>query len=327
MLWVFFARRDGMAICLKCSKRSNQVGELCSCGGGYTVYDDHGNDPLGLLGKMLANKLLPMAVLSTGQMTICYEALEPMVDRTVSLIVGRPEMAKDPEFRTRFLSLIDKFAVIKSPNSLGVLEEIELPETKTLAITCEAYKGEPLIEFMATHEIDPVGIMHIIHQILQVAAAYHKNGIAVPHLSMSNIRIMRMGSDEYFVKLTGMAESVLSWMDKEDFVDDVYHVGQLALSLMTGKPSPIETVELPADRAYLLPIAQIFLRAIAPADKRFSSCIELCQTFEAVFELNTRDSEQVVPVRNSVTKKSSDRHTPVPYDQVIWMHCPPGYRK
>ena len=80
MLWVFFARRDGMAICLKCSKRSNQVGELCSCGGGYTVYDDHGNDPLGLLGKMLANKLLPMAVLSTGQMTICYQALEPMVD-------------------------------------------------------------------------------------------------------------------------------------------------------------------------------------------------------------------------------------------------------
>lgn len=316
-----------MAICLKCSKKSHQVGELCSCGAGYTVYEEHGKDPLGLLGKMLANKLVPTAVLNIGQMTICYEALEPVVDRTVSLIVGRPEVSKDPEFRKRFLSLVDKFAVIRSPNSLGVLEEIEIPETKTLAITCEAYKGEPLTEFMITHEVDPVAVMHIIHQVLQVAAAYHKNGIAVPHLSSSNIRIMRMGSDEYFVKLTGMAEAVLSWMDKETLVDDVYHVGQFALSLMTGNPAPIETVELPPERAYLLPIAQIFLRAIAPSDKRFLSCIELCQTFEAVFELNTRDSEQVVPVRNSVSKKSSDRHTPVPFEQVIWMHCPPGYRK
>ena len=101
----------------------------------------------------------------------------------------------------------------------------------------------------------------------------------------------------------------------------------MALSLMTGKPMPIQQVELSPDRAFMLPIAQIFMRAASPIkDQRYPSCIELLQAFETAFDLNTHDQSAGLSstnTRESSSKRSVKRHTPVPFEQVIWMHRPP----
>ncbi|MBQ9816499.1 MAG: hypothetical protein IJM59_03375 [Proteobacteria bacterium] len=313
-----------MAVCLVCSKKSHQLGELCSCGGGYTVHDQHGEDSLHLLGKLIVNKIVPTAVISETNELIQYDAFQPSIDRTIAFIVVKPIVNNDPARRARLFSVVDKCAAIKQQNTPNILEIIDLPDLRCSSMTLEPIKGERLNEYMNTHPLDPVSLMHIIHQILQAVSAHHQAGICFPGIRAENVRISRSGSDRVFVKLTDLF-SLTCQHDSEQnsFSDDVFNIGQMALSLITGQSLPITQIELPRDRSFLMPIAQLFSKAIAPKEERFESCTELLQAFETAFDLNTHENERPEVITSVSNKKVSKHQTPVPFEQVIWMHRPP----
>ncbi|MBO4350586.1 MAG: hypothetical protein J6A01_06565 [Proteobacteria bacterium] len=317
-----------MAVCLVCSQKSKLAGELCACGKAYTVHDDHGDDPLHILGTQIANKFIPVAVRRDTDSVIYYEAYQPSIDRTVLLVAIKSEWLNSQEKNAYFQNYIDRSASIKQQNTLSLLEVQKLSDQKnSFVMIYEALKGESLPAYLSSHTLDPVAIMHIIHQILQAIAAFHQKGVRFPSLSFSNVHILRSGGDEVFVKLSNLVETYLSGYDIISSTDDVYSIGQMALSLITGQPMPIQQVELSPERAFMLPIAQIFMRAASPIkDQRYSSCIELLQAFETAFDLNSHDPNANLPnanARDSSSKQAIKRHTPVPLEQVIWMHRPP----
>lgn len=318
-----------MAICLVCSQKSRLPGELCACGKAYTVQDDHGDDPLKILGTQIANKFIPIAVRRDTDSVVYYDAYQPSIDRTVRLIAIKSQWMNTQEKRAYFQNYIDRSASIKQQNTLNLLEVQKLSDkSNSFVMIYEALKGESLADYLETHDQDPVAIMHIIHQILQGIAAFHQKGVRFPSLSFSNVNIMRSGGDDVFVKLSNLIETYLSGYDIISSTDDVYSIGQMALSLITGQPMPIQQVELTPERAFMLPIAQLFMRAASPIkDQRYPSCIELLQAFETAFDLNSHDPNVNLPNANahdSSSKQAVKRHTPVPVEQVIWMHRPPN---
>lgn len=317
-----------MAVCLLCAKKSNHAGELCSCGKAYTVHDDHGDDPLKLLGNLIANKFVPTAIKHRTEMVIRYEGYQPSIDRTVLLVAVQSKWMDTPEKRAYFQNYIDRSASIKQQNTLSVLEVLNTPELKKCnIIVYEALKGDPLPAYLSAHHLDPVAIMHIIHQILQAVASFHQKGIRFPSLDFNNVNILRSGGDEYFVKLTNLIDTYLTGYGSNAPSNDVYAVGQMALSLMTDKPMPIQQVELAPERAFMLPIAQIFMRAASPSvEQRYPSCIEMLQAFETAFDLNSHETSANLPgnsLNDSASKQAVKRHTPIPLEQVVWMHRPP----
>ena len=313
-----------MAICPFCSQKSRQLGEPCSCGAGYTVHENHGEDSLGLLGTMIANKFIPVAVVSDSNYTVYYEAFQPAVDRTVSLIIIKNSYFTTKERHDGIFSTLDRCSAIKQQNTPILLEVIDLPEKQCFGVTYEAIKGEPLLDYLRKHSPDPVALMHIIHQLLQSVAAHHLKGVCFPRLGYSNLRLTRSGNDDFFLKLFGILNNIIAMGDTPNTPqDDVYYIGQIALSMMTGKPMPIETLQLPPDRSYMLPIAQIFMRAIAPVSQRFSSCVELLQAFETAFDLNSHESDKPSVVSAAPSKNTHHSHSAVTLEQIVWMHRPP----
>ena len=317
-----------MAICLSCNHESKNVGELCpACKKCYTVQNNPGTDSMNMLGKLIANKFIPTSVLSESNETIYYDAFQPAVARQVTLILFKPSTLANEKARLKFQSFIDKSSSVKQQNALSLLEIVELPEIHSYVIAYEATKGETLDKYLQTQSLDPVAYMHIIHQILQVVAAHHAKGICFPHLSPENVRILSSGSDIYFVKLTGILASIFSHLNEpESTQDDVYYIGQIALYLITGNPLPITIVELPPDKSFLMPIAQLFMRTLAPKDQRFESCVDLLQAFEIAFSLNAsheQDPQPPVSTKSSSSKRAIPKHTPIPFEQIIWMHRPP----
>lgn len=315
-----------MAICPSCSQSAPKPGIVCpSCGAAYTVHDTPGIDPLNILGRLLAGKIVPTLVIQQSAATVYYEAIQPSIGRTILLIVIQPEITADPNALQTIHSFIDKSSRIKQQNTPNLLEIVELPELKTSAITFEAIKGEPLITFLKSHPVDPVSTLHIIHQILQALAAHHAKQIPFPRISLNNIRIMKSGTDPYFIKLCGLIDQfTLSIREQKSLQDDVYYMGQLALMLLTGKPAPFNPADLPQERAFLLPIIQLFLRAVAPPPQRFETALPLLQSFELAFDMPHDNAAS--PQQNSkpvAAKKSTPKRAPIPIEQIIWMHRPP----
>ena len=141
-----------MAICPFCSQKTRQVGELCSCGAGYTVHDDHGEDSLGFLGTLIANKFIPIDVLSESAFTVYYEAFQPAVDRTISMIIIKSNFFKDKDKHDYITSILDKCSGIKQQNTPILLEVIDLPDKKCFGVTYEAIKGEPILDYLLTRQ-------------------------------------------------------------------------------------------------------------------------------------------------------------------------------
>ena len=291
-----------MPVCPKCSRKSSQIGEMCACGSGYAVRDGGGDDPIGILGTLVMGKYIPVAVLRVERELIEYEVLQRSVDRFLTLGIAAPEYMKNPENAETFRRVVERCALLKQ----------------------HARKGEPLSSVLASGTCDFVALMHIAHQILQAFSALHRNGLPFPGCGMQNVFILSSGGNSAFVKLRGFVQANLNPSARNaTILDDVFQVGQLVLSIMTGQPLPITSVELPKEKAFLLPIVQLFMRACAPEDQRYPSCTELLYAFEAAFDLNSRPSEPYPVAEPKLPKTPSRQRAPLTPDQIAWMHRPP----
>lgn len=314
-----------MPICPKCGKKSHQIGVLCECTSAYLIHEGQPEDPLGLLGKQIANKLVPVGIYSIGKVLVSYEAWQCAVERMVTLLVMRPEYSHDEHMRYRFMTTANTFSLVHQQNLPMLFEELEL-EDGLLALLCDVRRGESLTEFLSQAQPDDVLVVHIIHQILQGLAAYHRYNICVPNISYDHIHIIQSGGDAAFVKFCGVMESLLSTPESDiSMSDDVWCIGQLALSLLTGQPIPITNVELSEDRCYLMAIVQLFMHATASVEERFSNADELLIEFETILDVRQPSAA------NSVSKSVASEEPRVPrqkknlveFKQIIWMHSPP----
>ena len=313
-----------MAVCLRCGKQSAQPGELCSCGKSYTVCDNQEKDPLGLLGRLISDKFVPIMLYRAGKSTVSYELYQLIVDRRLTLNVLRPELYAQEKYQKLAKSFIDCYTNVKQQNTPTLLEVIELPDLKTLSATSDVQRGEDLLDYLQHNEIEPIDLIHIIHQMLQATSAFHRNGLRARHISPHNLRIIRSGNDTNFLRLRGFLENDITFCDEPTTTrDDVADVAQIALSLLTGNEIPVTDFELPADRSYLAPIVQLFAEATA----NYETCTEMLNAFETAFDLNTREAEKPKPaaVADAPAPEPSKpkTRTPVSFEQIIWMHRPP----
>jgi len=315
-----------MPVCPVCGTKSQQLGMLCKCGKAYTIQDDQPKDPLGLLGKQIANKLVPVGIYSIGKCTVAYEAWQTAVERMVTLIVMKPEQAKDEAQRQRFLQSVNAFSLIHQQNLPMLFEELELTSSGTLALICDVRRGETLKEFLEHEQANDVILIHIIHQIIQGLASYHRFNLCVPNLAYDQIQIVRSGGDTSFVKFVGVLEAILSTPEEEIATsDDVWCVGQLSLSILTGQPIPITNVELNEERAYLMSIVQLFMRATAPVEERYQNAGELLTDFETVLDVHPKAPKASVVSKHVVEDPKHERQPKnlVELKQILWMHQPP----
>lgn len=315
-----------MAKCLKCNRQSELIGAQCSCGS-YMVSDDCVEDSLHILGKIVANKFVPTQVIMETPFSVTYDIYQPVVDRSLSMYVLKPMFMKRVEHVEKFKQVTELYASIHQQNVLTVFGIQELPSIDTMAVILEAKRGEQFSKIYDRHApMDPVVLMHIFHQVLQGLSACHLKSLTFPDFMLHNIWVMRSGGDMSSVKLFGIFDANLGYVNKvHSMLDDVYQIGQLALSCMTGQEMPITQIELPEDRAFLMPVAQVFMRAIAEPDQRYQSCVELLYAFESVFDLNTRTSDlsPVLLPDASTPGRIENAYAPVTLDQLVWMHRAP----
>lgn len=315
-----------MPVCLKCHQKYQQLGTLCSCGQGYSVKDECKDDPVGLLGQLVSSRFVPVAIIEQGKSVISYEIVQTTIERTLTMLVVRPDCYQHTGNADVFQAIVERSVSLKQRNLPTIIDIFAINGINTVAATVEARKGEKLSTLIANGQIDFVSIMHIAHQILLALTALQTRRLTFPGFGMDNIYILRSGGDPSFVKICGYLESNLTYgLTHNALHDDVFCVGQLILSLITGKQPPFTTIELPKDKDFLLPIAQIFMRAIQPLEQRFSSCSELLYAFETAFELNTRENDTCIlsSAHLPKTNDASRHRSPLPLDQIIWMHAPP----
>lgn len=315
-----------MAKCLKCNRRSEQVGAPCSCGL-YMVQDDCAEDSLHLLGQLVANKFVPTGIIMETPFSITYDVIQPAVDRVLSMYVLKPLFMKRADFVQHFRQITELYASVHQQNVLTVFGIQELTDIHTMSVILEPRRGDQFSKLYSRHSHpDPVTLMHIFHQVLQGISACHLKALTFPDFSLRNIWIMRSGGDNSSVKLFGLFDANLGRINKPNtMLDDVCQIGQLALSCITGQDPPVESFDLPEDRAFLQPVVQVFTRAIAAPDQRYQSCVELLSAFESVFDLNTRivDNRPILLPDSTAIQRAENSHAPVTLEQLAWMHRPP----
>lgn len=314
-----------MPICPKCGNKSHSIGVLCPCTSAYMIHEGQPVDPLGLLGKQVAKKLVLVGIYDVGKVLVAYEAWQSAVERMVTLLVMRPEYSHDEHMRYRFMSAANIYSLVHQQN-LPMLFEVLVLDDGLQALMCDVRRGEPLTEFLSQSHPDDVLVVHIIHQILQGLAAYHRYNICVPNICYDHIRIIQSGGDAAFVKFYSVMESLLATPENDiSPSDDVWCVAQFALSLLTGQPIPITDVELSEERSYLSPIVQLFMHATAPVEERYSNADALLMEFETI--LDVRQPTAASSVSKSVSSEEPrvprQKKNLVEFKQIIWMHSPP----
>jgi len=303
------------------------MGAFCACGQAYFVQEDHGDDPLGLLGKQIAKKIVPIRIFRVGKFIVEYEAIQAAVDRRVSFLALKTDFTHNNAIRQRFSSLANTLSTIRQQNLPTIYEIFELPAENVIGFTCDVWRGQSLAEYLTAKPVDDVALVYIIHQILQAMASVPRYGLSIPHIGYEHVRVMRSGTIPAFVKLYGIIESILTYDEKkETAADDVFYVGQLALSLLTGKPAPVEQPELSLERQHLAPIVQIFLRAVAPPEHRYPHVGELLESFETLLDLSPKavlSSSMPSKTLPKIPPPRRRAQTPVSLEQIAWMHRPP----
>ncbi len=315
-----------MPVCPVCGTKSQQLGMLCKCGKAYTIQDDQPKDPLDILGKQIASKFVPIAMYRNDKSTISYEAWQTAVERMVTLIVMKPEVANDENQRRRFFKVVNGFSVVHQQNLPLLFEKLEMTEYGTYALICDVRRGEMLKDYLEHEKPNDVILIHIIHQIIQGLASFHRFDLCVPNLGYEQAQIVHLGGDTSFVKFTNVLETFLSTPEEEVAPsDDVWCLGQLALSILTGQPIPITNVELTEERAYLMSIVQIFMRATAPIEERYQNAGELLTDFETVLDVHPKAPKASIVSQNVIEDPKHERQVKnlVELKQVLWMHQPP----
>ena len=202
-------------------------------------------------------------LLGRGGMGAVYVAHDPRLARDVALKVLSPELAKQPEFRERFLSEARSCSSLNHPNITTIHEIGEASGTHFIAF--ELVDGDTL-ETLLSREgpLPPSRVLELALPIARGLHYAHERGVIHRDLKPSNVVVSSLGvpklldfglakavtgpvgsESETLVRLTqaGMVVGTLAYMSPEQLraeaVDprsDVFSFGCLLYEMATGEP-------------------------------------------------------------------------------------------
>ncbi|HJX64405.1 MAG TPA: serine/threonine-protein kinase [Polyangia bacterium] len=220
------------------------------------------SSPLIAVGQTIGNYMIT-AKLGEGGMGVVYLAEHPVIGRKVAMKAIHPELSRNPEVVSRFVT------EAKAVNQIGNEHIVDIHDFGTTAdgdfyFIMEFLQGEALADRMRREApMDPARALDIAAQVADALAASHAHGIIHRDLKPENIFLIHKGGTSDFVKVLdfGLAKLTLGadkvshktrtgsvmgtpyYMSPEqcegrpniDQRADVYSLGVILFEMMTGK--------------------------------------------------------------------------------------------
>ena len=130
-------------------------------------------------------------LLGRGGMAEVYDGYDERLHRPVAVKVLRPEVAADPEVRTRFEIEARLAAGLSHPNVVAVFDTGE--DDGTPFIVMERLPGETLADRMATGPVDQVWLRRMAGDVLGALGAAHAAGLVHRDVKPGNILLAEDG--------------------------------------------------------------------------------------------------------------------------------------
>jgi len=203
------------------------------------------------------------AKLGEGGMGVVYLAEHPVIGRKVALKAIHPELSKNPEVISRFMT------EAKSVNQIGNEHIVDISDFGNTAegefyFVMEFLQGEALSDRLRReHHLVPDRALAICEQVADALFAAHEQGIIHRDLKPENIYLIDKGGDPDFVKVldfglakltagdekvthktrTGSVMGTPYYMSPEqcegkaslDHRSDIYSLGVILFEMLTGK--------------------------------------------------------------------------------------------
>lgn len=139
----------------------------------------------GLTDRVLADRYRLGRLLGRGGMAEVYDALDERLARPVAVKVLRPEMAGDPQIRTRFAAEARAAARLAHPNVVAVYDTGE--DGDIAYIVMERLPGETLADRMVHGPLDEAWTRRLAGDVLGAMSAAHSAGIVHRDVKPGNI--------------------------------------------------------------------------------------------------------------------------------------------
>jgi len=168
------------------------------------------SSPLIAVGQTIGNYTIT-AKLGEGGMGVVYLAEHPVIGRKVAMKAIHPELSRNPEVVSRFVT------EAKAVNQIGNEHIVDIHDFGTTPdgdfyFIMEFLQGEALSDRIKREApIDPARALDIAAQVADALAASHAHGIIHRDLKPENIFLIRKGNTNDFVKVLdfGLAKLTL----------------------------------------------------------------------------------------------------------------------
>jgi len=142
-------------------------------------------------GTVIAERYEMGELLGRGGMAEVYAGTDRRLGRPVAIKLLLPEMAAQPDFRTRFEAEARTAASLAHPNAVGVYDTGE--HDAVPYIVMERLPGETLADRIAAGPVDPMWLGKRAAEVLDALGAAHASGLVHRDVKPANILIAADG--------------------------------------------------------------------------------------------------------------------------------------
>lgn len=204
-------------------------------------------------------------LIGRGGMADVYLGRDQRLGRTIAIKMMRPDLARDPQFQTRFRREAHASAALNHPNIVAVFDtgEEELPATgQQPGVACpymvmEYVDGDTLRALLRKGEVSIDQAVEWTEGVLAAVAYSHENDIVHRDIKPGNVMVDEAGSIKVMdfgiaralsdssatMTQTQAVVGTAQYLSPEqargesvDFRSDLYSVGCVLFELLTGRP-------------------------------------------------------------------------------------------
>ena len=298
------------------------------------------------IGRLLDDRYEIQQQIGEGGMAIVYKAFCHRLSRYVAVKIMRDEMARDEEFRRRFLSESYAIAMLSHPNIVSVYDVSRSDDVEYIVM--ELVDGITMRQYMEKRgQIKWKEALHFAKQVAKALGHAHDRGIVHRDIKPQNLMLLRDGT----VKVADFGIAALeneiqdngdqaigsihyiapeqARGENPDARSDIYSLGIVMYEMLTGqKPYTGETIKEVALKhmsSDYVPINELvedvpedFIDIVEKAmsyemDDRYQSAAELLDDLNRLVQTQIHKIDQtqyinpdVIPVR-SVSEMPSDK--------------------